>query len=107
MYVRAVLDEGVLTAALLVPQEGISRDPKGNATAMVVGAGDTVELRPVTASRTIGDRWLAESGLKAGDRVIVEGLQKVRPGAPVQATERGAAPAGAARPAQPADAVRH
>lgn len=94
MYVRAVIANGVRQNAILVPQQGITRDPKGNATAMVVGKDDKAEVRPVKVSRTIGDQWLVESGLAAGDRVIVAGLQKVQPGATVQATE--AAPAGTA-----------
>ena len=81
MYVRAVLGEGVKQDALLVPQRGISRNPKGEATALVLGGDGKVERRTVEASRAIGDRWLVTSGLSAGDRVIVEGLQKVRPGA--------------------------
>jgi membrane fusion protein (multidrug efflux system) len=92
MYVKAVLDEGVRAEALLAPQPGITRDPRGNATALVVGKDSKVEQRQVTVSRTIGDQWLVEDGLKAGDRVIVEGLQKVRPGAPVQPVESGATP---------------
>lgn len=90
MFVTAVIDEGTLSDALLAPQQGITHDPKGAATALVVGAGDKAELRTVTTTRTVGDQWLIESGLKPGDRVIVEGLQKVRPGAPVQPVERGA-----------------
>ena len=90
MFVTAVIDEGSLTDAILAPQQGITHDPKGAATALVVGAEDKVELRQVTAARTIGDQWLIDSGLKAGDRVIVEGLQKIRPGASVTALERGA-----------------
>jgi membrane fusion protein (multidrug efflux system) len=93
MYVKAVLDEGVRAEALLAPQPGITRDPRGNATALVVGQDSKVELRQVTVSRTIGDQWLVEDGLKAGDKVIVEGLQKVRPGAAVQPVEAGATPA--------------
>jgi membrane fusion protein (multidrug efflux system) len=93
MYVRAVLDEGVVADAVLAPQTAITRDPKGNATALVVTAKDVVELRQVTVSRTIGDQWLVDDGLKAGDRVIVEGVQKVRPGAAVRPSELGAAPA--------------
>jgi membrane fusion protein (multidrug efflux system) len=96
MYVRALVGNGVRRDALLVPQQGVTRDPKGNATAMVVGAGGKVELRPIRVSRTVGDQWLVEEGLAAGDKVIVEGLQKIRPGAPVQATEAGAAPVVAA-----------
>ncbi len=89
MFVTAVIDEGTLADAILAPEQGITHDAKGGATAFVVGAEGNAELRPVTATRTIGDRWLIESGLKAGDRVIVEGLQKIRPGAPVSAVERG------------------
>jgi membrane fusion protein (multidrug efflux system) len=102
MYVRAVLDEGDLSDGLLVPQQGITRDQKGEATALIVGADDKVEQRSVVVSRTIGDAWLVESGLKAGDRVIVEGLQKIKVGAPVTPAERSAVPgAGAPVPAAP------
>ena len=90
MYVRAEIGRGEREHAILVPQQGISRDPKGNTSAMVVGDNNTVEMRPVTVSQTIGDKWLVESGLKAGDRVIVEGLQKIKPGIPVNAAERAA-----------------
>lgn len=103
MYVRAVLDEGVRKDTVLVPQSGISRDPNGDATALVVGADEHVELRPVKVSRTVGDAWVVDAGLRPGDRVIVEGLQKVRPGAPVAATERPPA-AAAAAPTAHADA---
>jgi membrane fusion protein (multidrug efflux system) len=98
MYVRAVIGDGQRENALLAPQQGVMRDPKGHATAMVVGADGKVESRTVTVSRTIGDKWLVEDGLVAGDRVIVEGLQKVKPGAPVQALEAGTA---VATPSQP------
>ena len=90
MYVRAEIGRGEREHAILVPQQGISRDPKGNTTAMVVGEGNTVEMRPVTVSQTIGDKWLVETGLNAGDRVIVEGLQKIKPGIPVNAVDRAA-----------------
>lgn len=90
MYVRAVVGAAVRQEGLLVPQKGITRDAKGNATAMVVGEDGAVEPRAVTVSRTVGDQWLVEGGLVAGDRVIVEGLQKIQPGMPVQATEAGA-----------------
>jgi membrane fusion protein (multidrug efflux system) len=93
MYVRAVLDEAVATTAILAPQQGITRDPKGNATAMVVGAGDKVEVRTLAADRAIGDRWLVTSGLAAGDRLIVEGLNKIGPGMPVKPVEFKAPPA--------------
>ncbi len=96
MFVRAVLGSGVRPNALLVPMQGIARDAKGNTSAMVVDAEGKVAVRPVTVSRTVGDKWLVEDGLKAGDKVIVEGLQKIGPGMPVQATEKGAE---AAKPA--------
>ncbi|WP_406827710.1 efflux RND transporter periplasmic adaptor subunit [Microbulbifer sp. ARAS458-1] len=92
MYVRASVGSGQRDNAVLVPQQGIARDPKGNTTAMVVGEGNTVEVRPVQVSQTVGSNWLVESGLKAGDRVIVEGLQKIRPGVVVNPGE-AAAPA--------------
>lgn len=93
MYVRAVLSTGVRPNALLVPQQGVSRNSKGESTAMVVGADGNAELRTLQVSRTIDDRWLVESGLAAGDRVVIEGLQKIRPGVPVQAIEAGSEPA--------------
>jgi len=100
MYVRATIIEGTLNNALLAPQTGITRDPKGNATAMVVGKDNKVEMRNVTTARAVGDQWLVTSGLAAGDRVIVEGLQKIQPGMPVQPTELAAAAAApAATPA--------
>jgi len=101
MYVRATISEGVLKNALLAPQRGITRDPKGNATAMVVGKDDKVELRNVTTARAVGDQWLVTSGLTAGDRVIVEGLQKIGPGMPVQSAEY-VAPAASSAPPPPA-----
>jgi membrane fusion protein (multidrug efflux system) len=100
MYVRAVIEEGVRENAILVPQQAVTRDTKGQAIAMVVGAGNTVEARTLMTVRTIGSDWLIDSGLKPGDRVIVEGLQRARPGTTVQPLEAGkrneAAPAAAA-----------
>jgi len=84
MYVRAVIEEGVNEQALLVPQQGITRDPKGNAIAMLVDGSDKVEQRSVKVDRAIGDKWLVTDGLKSGDRMIVEGIQKVRPGVSVK-----------------------
>lgn len=92
MYVRAKLGAGVRQNALLVPQQGVARDPKGNTSAMVVNAEGVVEQRPVVVSQTVGDQWLVESGLAAGDRVVVEGLQKIAPGAAVEVTEGAPAP---------------
>lgn len=87
MFVRARLDEGVRSDALLVPQQGVTRNPRGEATALVVGADDKVELRTLKADQAIGDKWLVTDGLKAGDRVIVTGLMKVQPGAQVKVQE--------------------
>jgi len=101
MYVRAVVSTGQRKDALLAPQSGITRDPKGNASALVVNAEGKVEARPVKVSRTVGDQWLVEEGLKAEDRVIVEGVMKVKPGMPVQATEAGAPPAVPVTPPAP------
>ncbi|MGB2682258.1 MAG: efflux RND transporter periplasmic adaptor subunit [Candidatus Competibacter sp.] len=98
MYVRAVVSTGQRHNALLAPQQGITRDPKGNASALVVNAEEKVEARKVKVSRAVGDKWLVEDGLAAGDRVIVEGVMKVKPDMSVQATEAGAAPPPAAAP---------
>lgn len=86
MYVRAVLERGK-RSAVLAPQRAITRDPKGNGIAMVVNAEGKVEPRTVSTVRTMGDQWLIDQGLQAGDRVIVEGLQKVQPGMTVKAVE--------------------
>jgi len=91
MYVRAVLSEGVLAQGLLAPQQSITRDPKGNATALIVNRDGKVEPREVKVSRTVGNQWLVDGGLVAGDRIIVEGLQKVQPGMPVKAVEAATA----------------
>jgi membrane fusion protein (multidrug efflux system) len=96
MYVRAELDEAVDQNAILVPQQGVSHDPRGNATALVVGNDGKAELRTIVADRAIGDRWLVESGLKPGDQVIVEGVNKAFPGTPVHATPAGSAAGSAA-----------
>jgi membrane fusion protein, multidrug efflux system len=93
MYVRAIIGEGVRPEGLLVPQRAITRDPRGGATALVVNHDGKVEVRELRVSRTIGDQWLVEEGLSDGDRVIVEGLQKVQPGMPVTTVEVAPAPA--------------
>jgi membrane fusion protein (multidrug efflux system) len=84
MYVRAILDKGVANNGILIPQAAVSRDPKGAAIVQVVDAKGGLAPRPVTASQTVGDKWLITTGLNVGDKVVVEGLQKVRPGAPVK-----------------------
>jgi membrane fusion protein (multidrug efflux system) len=80
MFVRAAVEEGVVEEAMLVPQQGITRDPRGNPVTLVLGADGKVEQRQIKTERAVGDKWLVTSGLKAGDRVIIEGLQKVRAG---------------------------
>lgn len=87
MFVRARLQEGTKPTALLVPQQGVTRTPRGDATVLVVGADNKVETRQIVANQAIGDKWLVTDGLKAGDRVVVSGLQKVRPGAQVKVQE--------------------
>jgi membrane fusion protein (multidrug efflux system) len=101
MFIRAVVQEGVREQAILVPQQAVSRDLKGNPVALVAGPQDKVQQRMLTLDRALSNQWLVSAGLSAGDRVIVEGMQKARPGAIVKI----AAPE-AARPAtaQPADA---
>lgn len=84
MFVRAVVEDGVDEQAILAMQQGVTRDPKGNAIALVLDKADKVEQRTLTLDRTMGDKWLVTSGLAAGDRLIVEGLQKVRPGMSVK-----------------------
>lgn len=93
MYVRALVAVGARADGVLVPQEAVTRNPKGEATVMVVGAGDVVEQRVVKVSRSAGADWIVDAGLAAGDRVVVEGLQKIQPGAAVKAVERAAEPA--------------
>jgi membrane fusion protein (multidrug efflux system) len=79
-YVRAVLEEGVDEHALLVPQKAVSRDQTGAATALVLGADGKVQQRLVTVARAVGNNWWVSKGLQQGDKLIVDGLQKVRTG---------------------------
>jgi membrane fusion protein (multidrug efflux system) len=95
MFVRAILEEGVSEKAVLIPQRGVTRNPKGEAMVMVVGAEEKVEPRVIKVARTIGENWLVSEGLKAGDRVILEGIQKARPGTQVKALPFGARPVAA------------
>ncbi len=112
LYVRAVLEEGVEENAVLVPQQAVTRDSKGNALVMALKQDNTVEARSITVSRVVGDKWLVSEGLAAGDRIIVEGLQKAKPGSKVKPVEAGSAQpapkdspqadaAGAKQPGQP------
>lgn len=89
MYVRAVIAEGVDENALLVPQRALRRDPKGQASVLLVDGGGKVDVRLVNVGRTVGDSWQVLSGLKPGDRVIVEGGQNVRPGMSVKIRGEG------------------
>lgn len=100
MYVRAVIDEGVFPNAILAPQVGVNRDPKGGATAYVVGRDGKAEERQLTVARTVGENWLVTSGLNPGDKLIVTGLQKVKPGVPVKPSPANAAAAAPAAAAQ-------
>jgi len=84
LYVRARISKGVVDAGVLAPQAAVTRDPKGQASVLVVGAGNKAETRPLTIAQTVGDKWLVTAGLKAGDRLIVDGLQKAQPGAVVK-----------------------
>lgn len=93
MFVRARIDEGVNPSAMLVPQQGVNRTPRGDATVMLVNDKNQVEARNVVTAQAIGDQWLISSGLKAGDKVIISGLQKAHPGITVQPEEETAAPA--------------
>jgi len=103
MYVRAKLVEGTRRQAIMAPTAGITRDPRGGATALVVNAQNKVEQRTVTTDRVIGDKWIVTSGLKPGDKLIVEGLLNLRPGATVKpaAPQQVAKPAGGAPGAAP------
>ncbi len=103
LYVRAVIVEGIDRNAILVPQRGVARNEKGAPTAMVVDANGKAQQRDIVTSRTIGDKWLVSSGLAAGDRLIVDGLQAVKPNMPVKtvaaSADQPAAPASGGPPA--------
>ncbi len=92
MFVRAVLQEGIWKQAILIPQQGVTRDPKGNPLTLIVDAEGKVQQRMLTLDRAIGNAWLVTEGLAAGERVIVEGVQKVKPGVSVKAVPFEAAP---------------
>lgn len=99
MYVRARLVEGLRQNVILAPQQGVTRDSRGRATAMVVGKDDKAEVRQIETDRAIGDKWIVTKGLKAGDRLIVEGLVNLRPGTVVKpgSPQQITAPTGGAR----------
>ena len=99
MFVRARIEEGVNDRAIVVPQIGVTHDQKGQAAALVVGQGDKVELRSLVTSGTFGSNWVVDSGLNPGDRVILNGVEKAKPGMTVK-------PVAAQLPAQPASMRR-
>ena len=102
MYVRASITQAAVPGAILVPQAGVSRSPRGVATVLLVGADGKAVVREVTADRTIGDKWLITKGLQPGDKVIVEGLGKIKAGQAIKAVPAGSKPS--ARPAGAGDA---
>jgi len=92
MYVRARLSQATAQNAILAPQQAVSRDPVGNATVYVIGPGDKAVLRTITATQTVGDKWLVTAGLAAGDKVITEGVNRLKPGQPVHPVPAGSPP---------------
>lgn len=108
MYVQALLPTGLASDALLIPQQAVSRDLTGRANVLVVGDDDLIEKRPVELARAIGNRWLVDSGLAAGERLVVDGFQRVKPGDKVrpQAVDLNAGKPGTKAPAAPEDGQR-
>ena len=90
MYVHAALVEGINRNGILVPQQAVSRNTHGDGTVLVVGEGDKAELRIVETGPAVNDQWVVTAGLKAGEQVIVDGLQNARPGAMVRPVPAGA-----------------
>jgi membrane fusion protein, multidrug efflux system len=104
MYVRVLIEQGVEKSAIAVPQQAIQRDSAGKAQVYIVGADNTAQIRAVTVARAIDDRWVISEGLKPGEKVIVEGFQKIGPGAKVVPSDWKAATGDKAAPAKTADA---
>jgi len=96
MFVRGIVQEGIREQGILIPQQGVTRNPAGDATVMLVGAEDKVEPRVIKVDRTIGTDWLVNEGLRPGDRVMMEGFQRARPGTQVKVVPFGVAPEGPA-----------
>lgn len=84
MFVRAIIQEGIRKNAIMVPQQAVSRDTRGNPLALIVDKEGKVQQKQLTLDRAIGSEWLVSSGLEQGDRVIIEGISKVKPGIPVK-----------------------
>ena len=101
MFVRALVKEGVKEEAMLIPQQSVTRDPKGNPMAMVIDSENKVVPAMLTIDRPIEDRWLITSGLKPGDRIVVEGIQKARPGTTVRIAQSGSDVPSAGNPSNP------
>ncbi len=102
MFVRARIQEGVQEQAILVPEQGVTHDQRGEPVALIVGKGNKVEQRTLKTDRVVGDQWLIVGGIKPGDRVIVSGVQRVHPGDEVKSLEFDqAAAARAAAPTEP------
>jgi membrane fusion protein (multidrug efflux system) len=85
MFVRGMAQEGINKQAILIPQQAVSRDPKGNPFVLVVGSDGIVSQRQIAIDRAVGNQWLVISGLAAGEQVVIEGSQRVRPGLPARA----------------------
>ena len=102
LFVRARLEEGTTPDAILVPQLAVSRNSKGEPTTLIVGANGTAELRVLETARAVGNQWLVTAGLKPGDQVIINNLQKIRPGVPVKAAPAALPPATASSTRQAA-----
>lgn len=95
MFVRAILEDGVNEGGILAPQQGVTRNARGVATALVLGADGKVELRTLELGEAVGDKWVVKSGLRAGDQLIVDGLQKVKAGVTATAVPLADATTGA------------
>jgi membrane fusion protein (multidrug efflux system) len=104
MFVRVLIEQGIEKSAIAVPQQAVQRDSAGKAQVYVVGADNTAQIRPVVTGRVVDDRWVISKGLTAGEKVIVEGFQKVRPGAKVNPSEWKAVKKDAAAAEKTADA---
>jgi len=100
LVVRAVIRQAEMEGALLVPQQAVQRGPDGGTTVWLVSPEGLVVLQTVTVAQAVGNQWVVDSGLKAGDVVIVEGFQKTRPGALVKTVLAGGSPTPAATPSQ-------
>jgi membrane fusion protein (multidrug efflux system) len=89
MYVRALVQAGVAEGSILVPQQGVFRNSKGDPYSLLVDKENKVHMQMIAVNRAIDDKWLVTSGLEPGDRVIVEGSQRTRPGSPVKVVQFG------------------